>query len=103
MRHFCTQLSKYYNEDKNDWNDYLSSVVYAYNTGIHATTGFASYELVCERKTRSPFDIKSETRPLCRHLKALSGVKKITQVLNINLVDRLTHPYNSFSFYMNVF
>ncbi|CAF4974115.1 unnamed protein product, partial [Rotaria sp. Silwood1] len=37
---FCTQLAKYYDENKDDWDDYLQSVVYAYNTGIHATTGF---------------------------------------------------------------
>jgi len=31
-------------------------VVNAYNTGVHATTGFAPYELAFGRKHRSPFD-----------------------------------------------
>ena len=53
---FCTQLAKYHDENKDDWDDYLQSVVYAYNTGIHATTGFVPYELAFGRKQKSPFD-----------------------------------------------
>ncbi|CAF1523812.1 unnamed protein product [Adineta ricciae] len=53
---FCTQLAKYYDENKSDWDVYLQSVVYAYNTGTHATTGFTPYELAYGRKQRTPFD-----------------------------------------------
>ncbi|CAF1393603.1 unnamed protein product [Adineta ricciae] len=38
---FCTQLAKYYDENKNDWDMYLQPTIYAYNTSVHATTGFA--------------------------------------------------------------
>jgi hypothetical protein len=54
-------LAKYCNEDHDDWDDYLQSVVYAYNTGIHATTGFAPYELAFGRKQKSPFDPTAPT------------------------------------------
>ena len=57
---FCTQLAKYYNENTNDWDKYLQSIVYAYNTGIHSTTGFPPYELAFGRKQRSPFDLTSQ-------------------------------------------
>ena len=57
---FCTQLAKYYDENKDDWDDYLQSVIYAYNTGVHATTAFAPYELAFGRKQKSPFDPKSK-------------------------------------------
>ncbi|CAF1353889.1 unnamed protein product [Didymodactylos carnosus] len=57
---FCTQLSKYYDENKDDWDDYLQSVIYAYNTGSHATTGFVQYELAFGRKQKSPFDPTSD-------------------------------------------
>ena len=56
---FCTQLAKYYDEDKDDWDVYLQSVVYAYNTGIHASTGFVPYELAFGRRQKSPFDPRS--------------------------------------------
>jgi hypothetical protein len=63
---FCTQLAKYYDEDKDDWDDYLQSVVYAYNTGIHATTGFTPYELAFGRRQKSPFDSTSNSVTLPR-------------------------------------
>ncbi|CAF3557902.1 unnamed protein product [Rotaria sp. Silwood2] len=56
---FCTQLEKYYDENEDDWDDYLQSVVYAYNTGIHATTGFVPYELAFGRRQKSSFDSSS--------------------------------------------
>ena len=53
---FCTQLAKYYDENKDDWDNYPQSVVYAYNTCIHATTGYVRCELAFGRKQKSPFD-----------------------------------------------
>jgi transposase InsO family protein len=50
----CTQLAKYYDENSNDWNEYLEAVIFAYNTGVHATTGYILYELAFARKQRSP-------------------------------------------------
>ncbi|CAF1632544.1 unnamed protein product, partial [Didymodactylos carnosus] len=42
---FCDQLKKYCNDNINDWDVYLQSIVWAYNSGIHATTNFIPYEL----------------------------------------------------------
>jgi hypothetical protein len=56
---FCTQLAKYHDENKENWDEYLQSVVYAYNTGIHATTGLVPYELAFGRRQKSPFDPSS--------------------------------------------
>ena len=53
---FCTQLAKYYDATSDDWDHYLPSVIHAYNTGIHSTTGFAPYELAFGRRPKSPFD-----------------------------------------------
>jgi transposase InsO family protein len=46
---FATQLAKYCNKEKYDWDVFLQQVVNAYNTGIHATTRFAPYELAFGR------------------------------------------------------
>ena len=59
---FCAQLAKYCNDDHDDWDKYLSSVVYAYNTGIHSTTGFIPYELAFGRKNCTPFDYNDKSR-----------------------------------------
>jgi hypothetical protein len=56
---FCAQLAKYYNHNKDDWDDYLQSVVDAYNTGRHASTGFVPYGLAFGLKQKSPFDPNS--------------------------------------------
>lgn len=53
---FAAQLAKYCNKEKSDWDIFLQQVVNAYNSGVHATTGFAPYELAFGRKFRSPFD-----------------------------------------------
>ena len=57
---FCSQLAKYYDEERDNWDDFLQAVVYAYNTGIHSTTGFVPYELAFGRKQKSPFDPASK-------------------------------------------
>lgn len=53
---FCAQLAKYYDQNNDDWDSYLQPVIYAYNSGIHATTGYTPYELAFGRKQKSPFD-----------------------------------------------
>ncbi|CAF3839677.1 unnamed protein product [Rotaria sp. Silwood1] len=40
---FVTQIAKYCNTDLNNWDTFLSSIVYAYNNGIHSSTGLSPY------------------------------------------------------------
>ena len=79
---FCTQLAKYCNEDADDWDNYLQSVVYAYNTGVHATTGFVPYELAFCRRQKSPFDSASNSVTL---LRAEEFHKRLQSIRRINL------------------
>ncbi|CAF3452769.1 unnamed protein product, partial [Rotaria socialis] len=37
---FVTQLAKFCNDDHNNWDTYLPSIVYAYNNGVHHSSGF---------------------------------------------------------------
>ncbi|CAF1045980.1 unnamed protein product [Didymodactylos carnosus] len=53
---FATQLAKYCNEEKSNWDVYLPSIVYAYNHGQHRSTGFTPYQLAFGRQPRNPFD-----------------------------------------------
>ncbi|CAF4568980.1 unnamed protein product, partial [Didymodactylos carnosus] len=53
---FATQLSKYCDEEKSNWDLYLPSIVYAYNHGQHRSTGFTPYQLVFARMPCNPFD-----------------------------------------------
>jgi hypothetical protein len=53
---FCAQLAKYHDENSNNWDEYLQSIVFAYNNGLHSSTGFTPYELAFGRKQTSPFE-----------------------------------------------
>lgn len=53
---FATQLAKYCDSEKTNWDKFLPSVVYAYNTSVHSTTNLTPYELAFARQVKSPFD-----------------------------------------------
>ena len=54
---FVPQLSELYNSESNDWDEYLETVVFAYNSGIHKTINYSPYELLYNsRHPRLPFD-----------------------------------------------
>ena len=53
---FVPQLAKLYDRENNNWDEYLSPVVFAYNTGVHATTGFNPFQLQFGREPRLPPD-----------------------------------------------
>ena len=56
---FCDQLKKYYHDNISDWDIYLQSIIWAYNSGIHSVTGFIPYELAFNRRLISPFEFPS--------------------------------------------
>ena len=53
---FIPQIAKLQDRENNNWDDYLSPVVFAYNTGCHSTTQYAPYELLFGREPRFPTD-----------------------------------------------
>ncbi len=50
-------LLAHVNEDKDDWDQYLNQLAYAYNTSVHATTGYTPFEIVYGRRAKLPMDI----------------------------------------------
>ncbi|CAF4927133.1 unnamed protein product, partial [Rotaria socialis] len=53
---FVTQLAKFFNDDHNNWDTYLPSIVYAYNNSVHHSSGFTPYQLAFGRRPHHPFD-----------------------------------------------
>ena len=47
-------LSSFVSQHKDDWDNWVSLAVYAYNTSCHESTGFSPYELVFGRDPRTP-------------------------------------------------
>ena len=82
-------LSSFVSQHKDDWDNWVSLAVYAYNTSCHASTGFSPYEMVFRRDARTPIELdlglplknpcsESEYTQSLRH--ALSSLRKTAQV-----------------------
>ena len=56
---FYDQLKKYCHQALDEWDAYLQSVVWAYNSSVHSTTKFTPYELAFARRPSLPFDPNS--------------------------------------------
>ncbi|CAF4957616.1 unnamed protein product [Rotaria sp. Silwood1] len=53
---FVPQIAKLQDRENNNWDEFLLPVVFAYNTGIHATTGYSPFQLQYGRDPRLPTD-----------------------------------------------
>ncbi|CAF1293542.1 unnamed protein product [Didymodactylos carnosus] len=60
------QLTKLYDENLNNWDEYLPAVLYAYNTGQHATTGYSPFQLMFGREPTLPLAQKQPTFTLTK-------------------------------------
>ncbi|CAF2118563.1 unnamed protein product [Rotaria magnacalcarata] len=95
---FSVQLTKYCNKENSDWDIFLQQVVNAYNTGIHAKTGFAPYELAFGRKFRSPFDSTSPVVKLPRAADVYKYIQRSRKIIinatceNIRPQQHLSKP-----------
>ncbi|CAF4478981.1 unnamed protein product, partial [Rotaria socialis] len=58
---FMPQLAKLHSYENNNWDEYLSPAVFAYNTGIHSTTQYSHFQLQFGREPRLPIDKPSST------------------------------------------
>ena len=54
-------LSKYVNRNHTDWDMYLNSTVFAYNTAVHNTTGKSPYEVLFGRIENGLNDVRFTT------------------------------------------
>lgn len=57
MRTLQNMLSNYVNDEKNNWDEYLPLLMFAYNTATHASHKFTPFELQHGRQARVPLDL----------------------------------------------
>jgi hypothetical protein len=53
---FVPQIAKLQDKEHNNWDEFLSPVVFAYNTGTHSTTNYSPFQLLFGREPRLPAD-----------------------------------------------
>ncbi|CAF3161119.1 unnamed protein product [Rotaria socialis] len=51
---FVSQLAKLQDREHNNWDEYLLPIIFAYNTEIHTTTQYSTYQLQFGREPRLP-------------------------------------------------
>lgn len=60
-------VSLYVGEGQDDWDDFLPSALYAYNSAKHATHGYQPNELMMGRKLRTPAELLRKSRLVYPH------------------------------------
>ncbi|CAF2040851.1 unnamed protein product [Rotaria magnacalcarata] len=58
---FVPQIAKLQDKENNNWDEFLSPVVFAYNTGTHSTTQYSPFQLLFGREPRLPTDGKQSS------------------------------------------
>ncbi|CAF1460827.1 unnamed protein product [Rotaria sordida] len=58
---FIPQTFKLQDLENNNWNEFLSPVVFVYNIGIHATTNYSPFQLQFDREPHLPTDEPSSS------------------------------------------
>ena len=80
-------LSAYVSDHQDDWDQWVSLAVYAYNTSTHESTGFSPYELVFCRIARTPLELDLDL-PLknpCSQSEYIRSVREICTALSRQL------------------
>ncbi len=69
-------LTKFIENKKSSWEDFLDTCIYAYNTAVHESSRFTPYELMFGRKAVLPIDLKfggEASDILCEHIDQSQG------------------------------
>jgi hypothetical protein len=61
-RTLADMLASYLLTGRNNWDDYLSHATFAYNTSVHASTGYTPHYLMFGRDAREPGDVLAPVR-----------------------------------------
>ena len=51
-------IANFVSANQSDWDQWVDQAVFAYNTSVHASTGFSPYELVFGRPPRMPLEVE---------------------------------------------
>ena len=60
-RWFKAELTIFANKNKNDWDEHMDTILYAYRTCIHSATGYTPFELMFGRSHRTMTDFLYRT------------------------------------------
>jgi transposase InsO family protein len=86
-RTLATQLSMFVNENHSDWDEHLHTVLMAYRTAVHESTGQMPARLMMGHELRIPVDLMYGQPPECENNYRSKFAKQLTESLE------LTHQF----------
>ena len=83
------------------WDEWLDQAVFAYNTSVHESTGFAPYEMVFGRPARMPIEVELGV-PLQNPFSQSDysrSLRNFIQLANVSAEKNLSEARNFRNFY----
>ena len=71
-------LVKYVTKQREEWDQYVDTCVYAYNTSVQESTCFSPFEVMFGRKATIPIDIDTATKTREDHLQKCLDAEKLS-------------------------
>ena len=77
-------LAAFISDHRDNWDNWVTLAVYAYNTSCHESTGFSPYDLVFGRSARTPLelDLDIPLKDLCSQSAYSQSIRKTLHSLN---------------------
>ncbi|CAF4006296.1 unnamed protein product [Rotaria sordida] len=88
---FVPQIAKLQDLENNNWDEFLSPVVFAYNTSIHATTNYSPFQLKFGREPRLPTDKPSSSFTFNKPNDYYVQLKKNLLIIQQHTSDNIIH------------
>ena len=82
-RTLADMLASYLSKGRTNWDDYISYATFAYNTSVHASTGYTPHYLMFGRDAMEP----GANNSCLRHCRQSSSSLKM-------YLDRTQYPFN---------
>ncbi|CAF3907401.1 unnamed protein product, partial [Rotaria sordida] len=95
--HIFSSVYHLQNLENNNWDEFLSLVVFAYNSNIHATTNYSPFQLQFGRESRLPTDEPSSSftfsKPNDYYVQMKKNLLIIQRQYKINYDKQRPNPY----------
>ncbi|CAF1524064.1 unnamed protein product [Adineta ricciae] len=93
---FIPRIAKVQDRENNNWDGFLASVVFAYNTGTHSTTGYSPYQLLFGREPRLPTDQPASTFTFRKPNDYYEQLKKNMKIIHRNARENMINKQKQY-------
>jgi len=93
---FILQITKLQDRESNNWDEFLTPIIFAYNTGWHAMTKYAPYEVVFGKKARFVMDRQNSTFTFNKSNDYYEQLKKSMKIINVHTPDNSSRKQSQY-------